>query len=88
MELQTFIGFFIMALGLLFYLMAFNVITAIPGNILFFSGCIVACWGKQNEFAETIMILANICLAIVLGFVAWIIWDLKKNKPMRKRDYL
>ena len=86
MELQTFIGLFIMALGLMFYFMAFDAITAIPGNVLFFSGCIVACWGAQNEFAKSMLILASFCLLIVMAFVAWLIWGIKKNKPKKKES--
>lgn len=88
MELQTFIWLFVMVLGLLFYFMAFDALTALPGNILFFSGCIVACWGSQLPYVQSLFKLAIACLIVVLGYVAWIVWDIKKSNPKRKRDYL
>ena len=69
MELQTFIGLFVMVLGLLFYFMAFDALTALPGNILFFSGCIVACWGSQLPYVQSLFKLAIACLIVVLGKV-------------------
>lgn len=72
MELQTFIGIFLIVLGLLAYLAAVDVLTSLPGNFLFFIGVIVLCWGsKSNSAGQVFFWMAVASLAWILGYVGW-----------------
>lgn len=81
MEFQTFLGCFLIGFGLLAYLAADDVITALPGNILFFVGVIVICWGSEsNSPAQAFFWMAVASLVFIFGYIGVIIYNAKNIK--------
>ena len=65
-------GGLLIALGLLAFFAAHDVVTAIPGNLLFFTGVLTLTWGSSNALGVALFNLAAFSLVFVLGCVLFL----------------
>lgn len=77
---QVTIGAAITVFGLIAYFAAIDVITSLPGNILFFGGVLTMTWGYEDPLPKFFFTLALLALLLILGYVAWMIYRIKSGK--------
>lgn len=76
---QTTIGATLIIAGILAYLAAVDVFTALPGNFLFFGGVIVLAWGSENPVAKGFLMLAVMSLVFIVTVIGVLIYRSRKS---------